>query len=79
MLDLAARYADIVGLHPRMGPGGFDKTAADQLSRSGIEEKLKLVAASAARAAKPSPEVRMTCWDVNIRNVQVTPIKPTFS
>jgi len=79
ILDLAGRYADIVGLHPRMGPGGFNQTAADQLSKSGIEEKLGLVAASAARAGKPAPEIQMTCWDVNIRNVQVTSVKPTFS
>jgi probable F420-dependent oxidoreductase len=79
ILDLAGRYADIVGLHPRMGLGGFNKTAADQLSKSGIEDKISLVAASAARAGKPAPEIQMTCWDVNISNVQVTPIKPAFS
>jgi probable F420-dependent oxidoreductase len=79
MLDLAGRYADIVGLHPRMGPAGFNQTAADQLSKSAIEEKLKLVAASAARAGKAAPEIQMTCYDVNIKNVQVTPIRPGFS
>jgi probable F420-dependent oxidoreductase len=79
VLDLAARYADVVGLHPRMDPAGFNQAAADQLSKSGIDEKLKLVAASAARAGRPIPEVQMTCYDVNIRNVQVTPIRPGFS
>jgi len=79
ILGLAARYADIVGLHPRMGPSGFNQTATDQLSKPGIEEKLGLVAASAARAGKPAPEIQMTCYDVNICNVQVTPVRPTFS
>jgi len=79
ILGLAARYADIVGLHPRMGPGGFNQAAADQLSRPGVEEKLGLVAASAARAGKPAPAIQMTCYDVNISNVQVTSIKLSFS
>ena len=79
MLDLAARYADIVGLHPRLGPTGFNQAAAGELSRSSIEDKLSLVAASASRAGRPSPEIQMTCYDVNIGNVQVTPIRPIFS
>lgn len=79
ILDLAARYADIVGLHPRMRQSGFNQAAADELTKSGIEEKLRLVSASAARAGRPTPEIQMTCWDVNIRNVQATSMKPTFS
>jgi len=79
ILGLAARYADIVGLHPRMGPGGFDETAAEQLSKPGIEEKLRLVAACAARAGRPVPEIQLTCYDVNIGKVQLTPIRSGFS
>jgi probable F420-dependent oxidoreductase len=79
ILDVAARYADIVGLNARMGQAGFNQTAADQLSKSGIDEKLRLVAACAAHAGKPFPEIQMTCWEVNICNVQVTPFRPAFS
>jgi probable F420-dependent oxidoreductase len=79
MLDLAARYADIVGLSPRLGPGGFNQRAADELTKSGIGDKLGLVSASAARAGKPAPAVQMTCWDVNISNIQLTPVRPNFS
>jgi len=79
MLALAAGYADIVGVHLRLGPGGFDEGAAQGLSRANMDKKIALVAAAAARANRPAPEIQFTCYDVNIDGVQVTPIRPSFS
>jgi probable F420-dependent oxidoreductase len=79
MLDLAARYADIVGVHARLGPDGLDQGAAKGLSRASIDEKIGLVATAASRADCQVPEIQFTCYDVNIGGVQVTPIRPSFS
>lgn len=79
MLALAARRADIVGLHPRLGAGGFDAAAAAELAGDGIRQKLQWVAAAAAQAARATPEIQFTCYDVNIAGTQVTPVRPGFS
>jgi probable F420-dependent oxidoreductase len=79
MLALAGRFADVAGVHLRLGPGGFDETAAEGLSRANIEKKISLLAAAAAQAGRPTPEIQFTCYDVNIAGVQVTPIRPSFS
>ena len=79
MLALAGSLADIVGVHARFGPGGFDAGAADGLSRASIDEKIGLVAAAASEAGRPVPAIQFTCYDVNIAGVQVTPIRPSFS
>lgn len=79
MLALAARHADIIGLHPKLGPGGFDSTAAAELSKDSIQRKLRWVAAVAAEAGRATPETQFTCYDVNIAGTQVTPVRPGFS
>jgi probable F420-dependent oxidoreductase len=79
MLALAGRYADVAGVHVRLGPAGFDATAAEGLSRASIDEKIGLVAAAAAQAGRPVPEIQFTCYDVNIAGLQVTPIRPSFT
>jgi len=79
MLALAARHADIVGLHPKLGAGGFDETAAADLTRDSIQRKLQWVHTVAARAGRATPEIQFTCYDVNIAGTQVTPVRPGFS
>ena len=79
MLDLAARYADIVGIHMRLRSSSFDETSARELTRARIEEKVTLVAEAAARAGRPRPELQFTCYDVNIGGSQVTPDRPDFT
>jgi len=79
MLALAGSLADIVGVHARLGTGGFDAGAAEGLSRASIDKKISLVAAAASQAGRPMPAIQFTCYDVNIAGVQVTPIRPSFS
>ena len=79
MLALAASLADIVGVHARLGPGGFDAGAAEGLSRASIDKKIDLIAAAASEAGRPVPPVQFTCYDVNIAGMQVTPIRQSFS
>jgi probable F420-dependent oxidoreductase len=79
MLALAGSLADIVGVHPRLGPDGFDARAAKELSREGIDKKISLVAAAASQAGRQPPAIQFTCYDVNIAGVQVTPARPSFS
>jgi probable F420-dependent oxidoreductase len=79
MLALAASLADIVGVHARLGPGGFDAGAAEGLSRASIGKKINLIAAAASEAGRPVPPIQFTCYDVNIAGIQVTPIRPSFS
>jgi probable F420-dependent oxidoreductase len=79
MLAVAGSLADVVGIHPRLGPGGFDAAAAKELSRASIDTKISLVAAAASQAGRPMPAIQFTCYDVNIAGVQVTPIRPSFS
>ncbi len=79
MLALAGSLADIVGVHTRLGPGGFDAGAAEGLSRASINKRISLVAAAASEAGRPAPAIQFTCYDVNIAGVQVTPIRPSFS
>jgi probable F420-dependent oxidoreductase len=79
LLDLAARHADIVGLHFKLGSGGYDATAAAGLTRESIKEKLETVAAAATRAGRALPEIQFTCYDVNVAGEQVTPVRPGFS
>jgi probable F420-dependent oxidoreductase len=79
MLTLAGSLADIVGVHARLGPAGFDAKAAEGLSRASINKKISLVAAAASKAGRPVPEIQFTCYDVNIAGVQVTPVRPSFS
>lgn len=79
MLALAGSLADIAGVHARLGPGGFDADAAEELSRASIDKKISLVAAAASGAGRPTPAIQFTCYDVNIAGVQVTPIRPSFS
>jgi probable F420-dependent oxidoreductase len=79
MLALAARRADIVGLHPKLGSGGFDATAAAELTKDSIKAKIEWVAAVAAQAGRTTPEIQFTCYDVNIGGTQVTPVRPGFS
>ena len=79
MLGVAARHADVVGLHARLGPGGFDQAAAADLTTASIKGKLDLVASAAAQAARPRPEIEFTCYDVNIGGHQVTRSRAGFS
>jgi probable F420-dependent oxidoreductase len=79
MLGLAGRLADIASVHARLGRGGFDEQAAQQLSRASIGEKIAVIAAAAADAGRPRPEIQLTCYDVNIAGVQVTPVRPSFT
>lgn len=79
MLELAASYADIVGIHMRLPSGAFDQRSAAELTRARIEDKLSLVATAAARAGRPSPALQLTCYDVNIAGTQVTPARPSFT
>ena len=79
MLTVAGSFADIVGVHARLGPDGFDEQAAAGLSRASIDKKIQQVAAAAAGARRPPPAIQLTCYDVNIAGVQVTPVRPSFS
>jgi probable F420-dependent oxidoreductase len=79
ILDLAARRADIVGLHPGLGSGGFTADAAAGLTRPSIDKKIGLIAGAAAQVGRSVPEIQFTCYDVNINGVQLTPIRPAFS
>jgi len=79
MLTIAARYADIVGVHARLGRGGFNEQAAEDLARDSVTRKIRLVTTAAARIGRPTPEFQFTCYDVNIAGVQVTPILPGFT
>jgi probable F420-dependent oxidoreductase len=79
ILDLAGRRADIVGLHPRLGPGGFTADAAAGLARASIDKKIGLIAGAAAQAGRPVPDIQFTCYDVNIDGKQLTPVRPAFS
>ena len=79
MLDVAARYADIVGIHCRLGPSGFDQKAAREFTRASIQEKIGSVVTAATRAGRRVPEFQFTCYDVNVGGVQVTPVRPLFS
>jgi len=79
MLMLAGRHADIVGLHPQLGPAGFDEGAAEGLSRASIDKKVGLIAASAADAGRPPPAIQFTCYDVNLDGTQLTRTRPMFS
>jgi probable F420-dependent oxidoreductase len=79
ILSLAGSFADIAGVHARLGPGGLNAAAADGLTRASIDKKISLVAGAASRAGRPMPALQFTCYDVNIAGVQVTPIRPSFS
>lgn len=79
ILDLAARYADIVGLHARLGTSGFDRTTAEQLTRSCINDKLALVAAAAEKVGRIQPDIQFTCYDVEIFGAPATTVRPSFS
>jgi probable F420-dependent oxidoreductase len=78
MLELAGRYADIVGIHMRLSSGAFDETAASELTRERIQEKVSLVAAAASGAGRPAPELQFTCYDVNLAGAQVTRAGSSF-
>ena len=79
MLGLAARYADIAGIHMRLGPGPFDQAAAGELTRDGVERKIELVAAAAAAAGRPAPELQFTCYDVSITGSGRPPSGSSFA
>jgi alkanesulfonate monooxygenase SsuD/methylene tetrahydromethanopterin reductase-like flavin-dependent oxidoreductase (luciferase family) len=79
ILELAGRRADIVSLHPRLGADGFTAASAAGLSRDSIDKKIGIIAAGAAAAGRPMPEVQFTCYDVNIDGVQLTPVRASFS
>ena len=79
LLDVAARYADIVSIHTRLGPNGFDQGAAREFTRPSIQEKIGSVVTAATRARRRVPEFQFTCYDVNVGGVQVTPARPPFS
>ncbi len=79
MLDVAARHADIVGIHARLGPNGFYQEAAAEFTRAGVEEKIESVVATATRAGRQVPEFQFTCYDVNVGGIQVTPVRPLFT
>ena len=79
MLELAASYADIVGIHMRLPSGAFDQRSAAELTRASIAAKVSLVAAAAAREGRPAPALQLTCYDVNIGGTQVTPARPAVT
>jgi probable F420-dependent oxidoreductase len=79
ILDLAGRRADIVGLHPRLGPDGFTANSAAGLSRASIDKKIGMIAAAAAEVGRATPDIQFSCYDVNIDGVQLTPVRPAFS
>lgn len=79
LLDVAARYADIVSIHNRLRPGGFDQRAAREFTRASVEEKIGWVVTAATTARRRVPEFQFTCYDVNVGGVQVTPVRPHFS
>jgi len=79
MLGLAARYADIAGIHMRLGAGPFEAAAAGELTRAGVEQKAALVAAAAAAAGRPAPELQFTCYDVAVAGSAAAPSRSSFS
>jgi probable F420-dependent oxidoreductase len=79
MLAIAARYADIIGLHPKLGSNGFDAASAAELTRDSIQRKLQWAATVAADAGRTTPEIQFSCYNVNIEGTQVTPVRPGFS
>lgn len=79
MLAVAGRFADIVGIHAELGPGGFDEGAAEDLTRVSIDKKIDLVTQVATQAGRPAPEIQFTSYDVNVEGIQATAIRPAFS
>lgn len=78
-LGIAARHADIVGLHPRMRPDGFDALAAEELGRDKILEKINTLRTASGVANRPMPDLQFTCYDVTVNGVRGTAVRPGFT
>ena len=59
ILRLAAREADIVGIHARLDPAGIDSSAAADLGPAAVAEKVGWVQAELQRVGRPSAEVEL--------------------
>jgi probable F420-dependent oxidoreductase len=65
-LELASRYADIVGIHPRMGSKRIDRAAVAELTADAIEGKIDRVRRAAAAAGRSAPRVQLMCYYVHV-------------
>ena len=79
MLALAGRHADIVGLHPQLGPDGFSESSAAGMTRASLDKKVGVIGSAAADAGRNMPELQFTCYDVNVDGAQLTRVRPAFS
>jgi probable F420-dependent oxidoreductase len=59
LLRLAAREADIVGIHARLDPAGIDAGAARDLAAEAVAEKVDWVRAELERVSRPATEVEL--------------------
>jgi probable F420-dependent oxidoreductase len=78
-LTIATRHADIVGIHPRMGSGGLDASAARELTRETIQQKIDLVTLVSRSADRPTPALQFSCYDVVISGAPDPPSRPGFT
>ena len=79
MLTVAARNADIVGIHPRMRSAGFGPAAARELTRDSIRRKIEFVETVAHEAGRPRPAIQFLCFDINVDGRQVSRSRPGFT
>ncbi len=59
LLRLAAREADIVGIHARLDPAGIDAGAAGDLAAEAVAEKIGWVRAELERVGRPASDVEL--------------------
>ncbi len=59
LLRLAAREADIVGIHARLAPAGIGPAAAAELGPEAVAEKVGWVRAELERIGRPAAEVEL--------------------
>ncbi|MGY1736596.1 TIGR03621 family F420-dependent LLM class oxidoreductase [Geodermatophilus sp. SYSU D00684] len=73
MLELAAREADIVGVHPRLRSGRLDAAAVADLSPAAVAEKVHLVHDAARRAGREPDDLEL---QFSVYHCQVGPVGP---
>ena len=66
MLELAGRYADIVGLHARMDDGRIDRAAVADLTAAAFIAKIAHARDAAAAVGRPDPRFQVNCYYVDV-------------
>jgi alkanesulfonate monooxygenase SsuD/methylene tetrahydromethanopterin reductase-like flavin-dependent oxidoreductase (luciferase family) len=72
LLKLAAREADIVGIHARLDPAGIDPGAANDLGPDAVAEKVGWVRSELERIGRPAAEVELQ-FSVYLARIQDSP------